>query len=237
MSAILEFVDVCKSYSPGGNGRAEAAPAALSRVDLSIAEGEFVALVGPSGSGKTSLLNIAGALDKPSSGSVLVCGRDPSKLKDRELARLRNESLGFVFQSFNLIPALTVAENVEIPLRLSPKWRGRKAEAPAIAELLRAVGLEGLASRFPRELSGGQRQRVAVARALAGRPRLILADEPTANLDHRTGEALMELMRSLNAQKGLTFLFSTHDPAMMAHASRILRLVDGSIAADTRASP
>jgi len=186
--------------------------------------------VGPSGSGKTSLLNIAGALDRPSAGRVLVVGRELSELKDSELARLRNEALGFVFQSFNLVPALTLAENVELPLRLSSKWRGRKAEAPAIAELIEAVGLAGLEGRFPRQLSGGQRQRVAVARALAGRPALVLADEPTANLDSRTGESLMGLMRELNERRGATFLFSTHDPAMMSHASRIIRLVDGRIA-------
>jgi putative ABC transport system ATP-binding protein len=226
MSSIVEFKGVSKSYSTGGGVRGTAA---LSLVDLSIEEGEFVALVGPSGSGKTSLLNIAGALDRPSAGTVLIRGRELSGLGDGELARLRNETLGFVFQSFNLVPSLTVAENVELPLRLSSKWRGRKAEGPAIAGLLDAVGLGDLAARFPRELSGGQRQRVAVARALAGRPALVLADEPTANLDRRTGESLMELMRALNAQRGATFLFSTHDPAMMAHASRIVRLADGRI--------
>jgi ABC-type antimicrobial peptide transport system, ATPase component len=237
MSPIVQFEGVSKSYSEskgrnarrGEAARAVATAAALSSIDLSIGEGEFVALVGPSGSGKTTLLNIAGALDEPSSGKALVCGAELAGLGDRARARLRNEELGFVFQSFNLIPALTVAENVELPLRLSSKWRGRRAEAAAIAELIAAVGLSGLESRFPPELSGGQRQRVAVARALAAKPRLVLADEPTANLDRRTGESLMALMRGLNAERGVTFLFSTHDPAMMAYASRLVRLADGRI--------
>lgn len=227
MSRIVEFEKVGKRYGSGASGEPESA--ALSSVDLEIEEGDFVALVGPSGSGKTTLLNIAGALDSPSSGRARICGRDPSGLSDRELARLRNEELGFVFQSFNLLPALTVFENVELPLRLSRKWRGRRAEKEAIEELIAAVGLGGFASRFPRQLSGGQRQRAAVARALAGRPALVIADEPTANLDHLRGEEVMALMRSLNAERGTTFLYSTHDPAMMAFAARTVRLVDGEI--------
>jgi putative ABC transport system ATP-binding protein len=229
MSPIVEFRGVNKRYE---QARGDAGRAALAGVDAAIEGGEFVALAGPSGSGKTTFLNLAGALDRPSSGSVRLGGRELSSLGDRELARLRNEELGFVFQSFNLVPSLTAFENVELPLRLSDKWRGRRAERGTVEELIAAVGLAGLEGRFPRELSGGQRQRVAVARALAGRPRLVLADEPTANLDHRMGSELMRLMKSLNAERGVTFLFSTHDPAMMAEASRTIRLVDGSIAED-----
>jgi putative ABC transport system ATP-binding protein len=150
---------------------------------------------------------------------------------------MRNECIGFVFQSFNLVPSLTVAENVELPLRLSGKWRGRRLEAPSTGELLEAVGLAELASRLPGQLSGGQRQRVAVARALAARPELVLADEPTANLDSKTGKAVVELMKSLNARYGTTFLFSTHDPAVMAEAARLVRLSDGKIVSDSGDRP
>jgi len=232
MEPIIELAKIRKVY-PSGGGEA----VALDSVDLVVGRGEFVALAGPSGSGKTSLLDIAGALDEPSSGRVRVAGRDLGGLGDRELARMRNECIGFVFQSFNLVPSLTVAENVELPLRLSSKWRGRGPEARPIAELLEAVGLEGLASRLPGQLSGGQRQRVAVARALAARPELVLADEPTANLDSKMGRAVVELMKSLNARYGTTFLFSTHDPAVMGEAARLVRLSDGRVVSDTGARP
>jgi putative ABC transport system ATP-binding protein len=232
MEPIIELAKIRKVY-PSGAGEA----VALDSVDLVVERGEFMALAGPSGSGKTSLLDIAGALDEPSSGRVRVAGRDLAGLRDRELARMRNECIGFVFQSFNLVPSLTVAENVELPLRLSGKWRGRRLEARSTGELLEAVGLAELASRLPGQLSGGQRQRVAVARALAARPELVLADEPTANLDSKTGKAVVELMKSLNARYGTTFLFSTHDPAVMAEAARLVRLSDGKIVSDSGEEP
>jgi len=227
MDSVIEMAEVGKDYELGSSRMR-----ALAGISLKVGSGEFVALAGPSGSGKTTLLNIAGALDRPSSGSVEIGGRNLAGLGDRELARLRNESLGFVFQSFNLVPALTVAENVELPLRLSGKWRGRRAEAAGLEELIAAVGLAGLGKRFPRELSGGQRQRVAVARALAARPRLVLADEPTANLDSATGASVVDLMKSLNVQRGVTFVISTHDPAVMARTRRLVRLVDGRVEED-----
>lgn len=227
MDSVIEMAEVEKDYELGSSRMR-----ALAGISLSIGAGEFVALAGPSGSGKTTLLNIAGALDRPSSGRVEIGGKSLAGLGDKELARLRNECLGFVFQSFNLVPALTVAENVELPLRLSGKWRGRRTEADGLEALIAAVGLAGLGKRFPRELSGGQRQRVAVARALAARPRLILADEPTANLDSATGASVVDLMRSLNARQGVTFVISTHDPAVMARARRLVRLVDGRVAED-----
>jgi putative ABC transport system ATP-binding protein len=229
MDSIVQMAEVEKSYELGSS-RARA----LGGVSLEIGRGEFVALAGPSGSGKTTLLNLAGALDRPSAGSVRIEGRELAGLGDKGLAELRNESIGFIFQSFNLVPALTVAENVELPLRLSRKWKGRRAEAADLAALIAAVGLEGFEGRFPRELSGGQRQRVAVARALAARPALVLADEPTANLDSATGAAVVELMKSLNAERGVTFLISTHDASVMAKARRLVRLVDGMVAEDSR---
>jgi putative ABC transport system ATP-binding protein len=232
MEPIIELAKIRKVY-PSGGGEA----VALDSVDLIVERGDFIALAGPSGSGKTSLLDIAGALDEPSSGRVRVAGRNLGGLGDRELARMRNECIGFVFQSFNLVHSLTVAENVELPLRLSRKWRGGRREAESTGELLEAVGLDGLASRLPGQLSGGQRQRVAVARALAARPELVLADEPTANLDSKTGRAVIELMKSLNARYGTTFLFSTHDPAVMGEAARLVRLSDGRIVSDTGVQP
>jgi putative ABC transport system ATP-binding protein len=201
----------------------------LAGVSLGIGKGEFIALAGPSGSGKTTLLTLAGTLDRPTAGRVCLLGDDLGVLNKRELAHLRNERIGFVFQSFNLLPALTVEENVELPLRLSGEWKGRKLGRPGIQALLAAVGLEGYGGRFPRELSGGQRQRVAVARALSASPELVLADEPTANLDSSTGAALVALMRAMNRERGVTFVFSTHDPAVMAEAGRVIRLRDGLV--------
>ena len=224
MESIIDFTDVEKSYSLGGSEIR-----ALAGVSLRIERGEFVALAGPSGSGKTTLLTLAGALDRPTSGRVQFMGVDLGGLSKKALAQLRNKRIGFVFQSFNLLPALTVEENVELPLRLAGEWKGKKLGGPDIRALLAAVGLEGYEGRFPRELSGGQRQRVAVARALSAAPELVLADEPTANLDSSTGAALVALMRSLNRERGVTFVFSTHDPAVMAEAGRIIRLRDGLI--------
>jgi putative ABC transport system ATP-binding protein len=202
---------------------------ALRGVDLEVREREFLALVGPSGSGKTTLLNLIGALDAPTAGELTVLGRQMATLSKSERADLRLRSIGFVFQAFNLVPVLTALENVEFVLEL----QGAGAEGTRRArEVLDELGLGPLAHRRPAELSGGQQQRVAVARAVAARPRLVLADEPTANLDGENAETLMHMMRDLRDAHGMTFIFSTHDPRVVAHAVRVVTLVDGRVARD-----
>jgi len=202
---------------------------ALRGVDLEVRQGEFLALVGPSGSGKTTFLNLVGALDVPTSGDLVVLGRRIAELSRAERADLRLGSIGFVFQAFNLVPVLTALENVEFVLELRGMGSERRARALAVLEEL---GLGDLAHRRPAELSGGQQQRVAVARAVAARPRLVLADEPTANLDGENAEVLMHLMRDLRDRHGMTFVFSTHDPRVVAHAVRVVTLEDGRVARD-----
>ncbi|HUL75012.1 MAG TPA: ABC transporter ATP-binding protein [Vicinamibacterales bacterium] len=202
---------------------------ALKGVDLDVGAGEFVALVGPSGSGKTTFLNLIGALDTPTSGELTVLGRPIGALSKHERAELRLHALGFVFQAYNLVPVLTAIENVEFVLELQGVGAARRERA---REVLDELGLADLANRRINELSGGQQQRVAVARAVAARPRLVLADEPTANLDGENAETLMHLMRQLNERYGMTFVFSTHDPRVVAHALRVVTLVDGKVACD-----
>ncbi|MBI3898875.1 MAG: ABC transporter ATP-binding protein [Gammaproteobacteria bacterium] len=200
---------------------------ALKDVDLEIAAGEFIALIGPSGSGKSTLLNLLGGLDRPTSGRLWVADRELGALSARELADLRLRRIGFVFQEYNLIPVLSAIENVEYVMLLqgiSDDERRHRSLA-----VLADVGLTGLEDRRPGELSGGQQQRVAVARAIVAEPALVLADEPTANLDSTTGAALMDLMRRLNETKGVTFVFSTHDPMVMEHARRLVQLKDGRV--------
>lgn len=201
---------------------------ALKDVDLEITEGEFLALVGPSGSGKSTLLNLIGGLDRPSAGRLWVADAELGQLTRRALAELRLKRIGFVFQEYNLIPVLSALENVEYVMLLQgvPDAE-RRARA---TEILNEVGLAGLEDRRPGELSGGQQQRVAVARAIVAAPALVLADEPTANLDSATGAALMDLLRRLNEEKRVTFVFSTHDPMVMERAKRLVRLKDGHIA-------
>ncbi len=203
---------------------------ALRGVDLEVGKGEFTAIMGPSGSGKTTLLNMIGGLDEPTSGSVVVDGQDIGKLDRGGRSDLRLERLGFVFQSYNLIPVLTALENTEFVLMLRgvPKDE-RRAKAMAT---LKAVGLEGMENRRPSELSGGQQQRVAVARAIASEPALVLADEPTANLDSKMGTELIEVMQHLNEELGVTFIFSTHDPKVMQAAKRVVWMEDGHILRD-----
>ena len=199
---------------------------ALRGVSLAIEAGEFVAVAGPSGSGKSTLLNLVGCLDHPSSGRVLVGDVDVATLGDDALSDLRSRTIGFIFQTFNLIPVLSAVENVEFPLL----FRGSDPAARTRAErALDAVGLAGFGRHRPDELSGGQRQRVAVARALVTQPAIVLADEPTANLDSATGEAIIALMLEINRRQGTTFLFSTHDPRVMTHAHRVIQLADGKI--------
>ncbi len=201
---------------------------ALNEVSLQIQPGEFVAVAGPSGSGKTSLLNLIGALDDPTSGTVHIDGKRLAALSDGERARLRLETIGFVFQNFNLIPVLSAAENVELPLLFRPVLpAGRRAEI--VDASLHRVGLSAKRHHRPAELSGGELQRVAIARALAGRPSIVLADEPTANLDRETGAAVVELMHELNREHGTTFLYATHDSELIRLADRVLRLRDGRL--------
>jgi len=202
---------------------------ALRGVDLEVRTGEFLALVGPSGSGKTTLLNLLGALDVPTSGELEVLGRTLATLSKRERAQMRLHSLGFVFQAYNLVPVLTARENVEFVLELQGVGADRRERA---MDVLAELGLAELADRRTNELSGGQQQRVAVARAVAARPKLVLADEPTANLDGENAEMLMHLMRDLRDRHGMTFIFSTHDSRVVAHAVRVVTLVDGRVASD-----
>ena len=203
---------------------------ALNRLDLAVTAGEFLAISGPSGSGKSTLLNLIGCIDKPTSGRILIEGVDTSRLSPAQASVLRREKIGFVFQTFNLIPVFTAAENVEYPLLVqgfsSTERRKRVIEA------LENVGLTARAHHRPDLLSGGERQRVAVARAIVHRPSLVLADEPTANLDTRNATQLIDLMRSLNHTLGLTFIFSTHDQRLLEHTPRIVRLTDGRIISD-----
>jgi putative ABC transport system ATP-binding protein len=202
---------------------------ALRGVDLEVRAGEFLALVGPSGSGKTTLLNVVGALDVPTAGTLRVLGQQIATLSRRQRAELRLRSIGFVFQAYNLVPVLTALENVEFVLELQGVGRQGRERARAV---LQELGLADLADRRPSELSGGQQQRVAVARAIAARPALVLADEPTANLDGENAEILMHMMRDLRDRYGMTFMFSTHDPRVVAHAVRVVTLVDGRVARD-----
>ena len=202
---------------------------ALRGVDLDVGEGEFLALVGPSGSGKTTLLNLVGLLDAPTSGDLEVLGQPVAGLSRRARAAIRLRSIGFVFQAYNLMPVLTARENVEFVLELQGLGASRRERA---AQALEELGLGAMADRRPAELSGGQQQRVAVARAVASRPRIVLADEPTANLDGENAETLMHLMRDLRDRHGMTFIFSTHDPRVVAHAVRVVTLVDGTVARD-----
>jgi putative ABC transport system ATP-binding protein len=205
---------------------------ALDDVNLEVAEGEFLVLAGPSGSGKTTLLNLIGGLDRPTSGSVAVEGRVLDQLDDRELARLRLERVGFVFQSYNLIPVLTAYENAEYVLLLQGAPAAERRQK--VREILKAVGLEGYEDRRPTELSGGQQQRVAIARAIAAEPVIVLADEPTANLDSKTGDDLISLMETLNRERGVTFVFSSHDQRIIDRAKRLVRLRDGRIVSDSQ---
>jgi len=205
---------------------------AVQGIDLDIAKGEFAAIVGPSGSGKTTFLNIISGLDTPTDGKVILDGKDLSTMSDRELSDFRRDHIGFIFQAYNLVPVLRVEENVEYIMMLQGVPRQERHQR--VMEILESVGLEGMADRLPTKLSGGQQQRVAIARAMVSRPRLILADEPTANLDSQTGADLLDMMRDLNEKTGMTFIFSTHDRMIMKRARRVVTLKDGRIAEDER---
>jgi len=216
---------LCKDYHLG-----KTVVRALKSVDLEIKSGSFACVAGPSGSGKTTLLNMIGLIDTPSGGSVRIAGEDIQTLSEQARTRYRSRTLGFIFQSFNLLPVLDVFENIHLPLVLH-KELSRKEKENRVMELVRAVGLEKHIRHKPFELSGGQRQRVAIARALVTHPPIVLADEPTANLDSATGSEVLDLMERINAERGTTFIFSSHDPGIMKRAARIIRLHDGEVEA------
>ena len=223
--SMVECFDLIKTYKQG-----KVEVTALQEVNLKVEPGDLVALAGPSGSGKTTLLNLVGGLDRPDRGRIVVNGKDYSVLKDAKLAELRLHHIGFVFQSYNLIPVLSAVENVEYVMLLQGVSSAERRERAI--RILDDVGLEDKYHRRPAELSGGQQQRVAVARAIVSNPSIVLADEPTANLDSKTGEGLLQLMAQMNRERGVTFIFSTHDPMVIAYARRVVTIHDGRIADD-----
>jgi len=224
---VVKIENVTRVYKVG-----KVETQALRGINLSIENGEFTALVGPSGSGKTTLLQMIGCLDQPTSGHVSINSKDVTTLNRNQRADMRRGTIGFIFQFFALIPTLTAYENVEMPLLLNGHSAGERRER--VMELLKAVDLVDRANNRPDQLSGGQQQRVAVARALASKPTLILADEPTANLDTENGKQVMEIMKKLNKETGVTFIFATHDPRVISYASRVVTLEDGLVQKDTQ---
>lgn len=227
MACVIETKKLCRYF-----GKEETRVNALKQVSLTIEEGEFTAIIGPSGSGKTTLLHLIGGLDNPSSGSVELSGVNIADMSGSELSDFRRDHIGFVFQSYNLIPVLSAEENIEYIMLLQGVSAG--ARKKRVKDMLHYVGLDGLGDRRPSQLSGGQQQRVAVARAMASNPDIILADEPTANLDSKTGISLLDMMRELNQTQNMTFVFSTHDEKIMERASRLIHLHDGEIERDER---
>lgn len=222
---IIKAESLTKTYMTG-----EVPTHALNNVSLTIRKGEFTAIAGPSGSGKTTFLNIASGLDTPSGGKMFLAGRELGAISGTALSDFRRDHIGLIFQSYNLIPVLTVSENVEYIMllqRLSPEIRHTR-----VKNILEEVGLGGKQDRYPHQLSGGQQQRVAIARAMASEPDIIMADEPTANLDSETGSELLDMMKELNTNRGMTFVFSTHDAMIMQKSKRLIMLKDGKIASD-----
>jgi putative ABC transport system ATP-binding protein len=225
--SIIEIANLKKNYETNG-----IVVSAIRGIDLSVEQGEFSAIAGPSGSGKTTLLNTIGGLDNPTEGSVRVSGSDIASLSAKALSMMRLKKIGFIFQAYNLIPVLSAIENVEYILLL--QGMDKEERRRRSAEMLESVGLGKEMFRLPKELSGGQQQRVAVARAIVSAPDIVLADEPTANLDQKTGASLLDLMHELNKNLGITFIFSTHDGMVMERSERLVSLVDGRIASDAR---
>ena len=228
MNNVIETQGLCKYF--GDPKDTETLVKALDDVSLSVQKGEFTALVGPSGSGKSTLLHLIGGLDTATKGNVILGGRAISQMSERELSDYRRDHIGFIFQSYNLIPVLTVAENIEYIMLL--QGVDESVRKQKTLTILKNVGLAGKENRLPSQLSGGQQQRVAVARAMVSEPDIIFADEPTANLDSKTGAELLDLMKALNQEQGMTFLFSTHDPKIMQRAGRLVHLEDGRIIED-----
>jgi len=222
---VIETEHVCRFFGEG-----EVGVAALDDISIKIKQGEFSAIIGPSGSGKTTFLQLVGGLDNPTSGRVLLSGTNIAEMTGRELSDFRRDRIGFIFQSYNLLPVLSAEENIEYVMLLQGVSADKRHKR--VREVLSLVGLEGLGDRRPAQLSGGQQQRVAVARAMASRPDIILADEPTANLDSATGAALLDVMRRLNEEQDMTFVFSTHDQKIMDRAKRLIHLHDGKVEQD-----
>ncbi|MBU1617495.1 MAG: ABC transporter ATP-binding protein [Candidatus Margulisbacteria bacterium] len=225
--SVVKMENAVKTYKVG-----KVEVPALRGLTLSIEKGEFTAIAGPSGSGKTTLLNLFGCLDKPTSGKVFIEEHDIIKLNSDQLADVRNHHIGFIFQSFNLVPVLTAYENVEFPLVLLKELPAHRKTR--VMEMLESVGIGDLASRRPNEMSGGQQQRVAIARALVKHPDYVLADEPTANIDTKTGQWILDLMKEMNQKLKTTFIFSTHDPKVMQFARRLIKIRDGQIESDEK---
>ena len=228
-TTIIKTKNLVRSYPMGATTLK-----ALNKITLNFSAGEFTGLIGPSGSGKTTLLNVIGSLDMPTSGSAEVLGKKIEKLSAKQAADLRNFEIGFIFQTFNLLPVYTVYENIEFPLLLQPKLK-TKQRKELVMQALEWVGLADRARSMPRQLSGGQCQRVAIARAIVKKPKLVLADEPTANLDKQNSANIMEIMLKLNKELNTTFIFSTHDEKVIKHLRRKIMLEDGRVAADKRA--
>lgn len=226
---IVRLEGISKTYRMG-----DVAVPALSSVSLNLLEGDFVAIAGPSGSGKTTILNIIGLIDRPTAGSVTITERDTLAMSSRDLTAMRRQVLGFIFQSFNLIAGLNVFENVELPLLIGSSLMGKKERREWVTYLLAEVGLSDRRKHRPRELSGGQQQRVAIARALAARPRIVIADEPTANLDSKTGQTILGLMKKINTEQNTTFVFSTHDSVIHEMADHVVWLKDGVIESERK---
>jgi putative ABC transport system ATP-binding protein len=225
---ILRFENVTREYALG-----DTKTYGVRSVSVDFFPGEYAAIVGPSGSGKSTLQHLGAGFDRPSSGRIFLMGIDLGRCADGELARLRNGSIGFIFQTFNLLPVLSAEENVLYPALIAPIGAAKRREAKKRAvDLLRLVGLSDSARKRPHQLSGGQRQRVAIARALMNRPKLVFADEPTANLDHETGAGILDVLGELNAREGATLILATHDPSVMERAGRIVRLNDGRVEAE-----
>ena len=225
MKSVIQVEDLFKIYS-----ETEIEVKAVNGISLAFSEGEFTAIVGPSGCGKTTFLNLLGGLDVPSSGSVIIDDTDISTLSSTQMIDFRMHNIGFVFQAYNLIPVLTAKENAEFIMQLQSKPKAERDER--IAELFKAIGIEGKENIRPNKLSGGQQQRVAVARALASKPKFILADEPTANLDSKATSELLDIMHKLNKEENITFIFATHDQRVIERAERIVTLVDGQVISD-----
>ncbi len=227
--SIIQLKSAKKDYMLG-----KTVVQAVKGVDINIEAGDFISIAGPSGSGKSTILNMIGLIDSPTGGEVLINGNSTAKLKDKQLTLLRHDFIGFIFQSFNLIPVLTVRENIEFPLLLGKKGKITAAHREWISYLINEVGLQDHLKHRPNELSGGQRQRVAIARAMVTKPQVVLADEPTANLDSVTGEQILDLMKKVNRELNTTFIFSTHDNKIVEIADHVIRLKDGLVIENTR---
>ena len=226
---IVKLKDVHKIYPLGATE-----VRAVNGVSFDIERGDFISIAGPSGSGKSTILNLIGCIDTPTDGEVLIDGQLTSGLPDREITTLRHNFIGFIFQSFNLVPVLNVFENIEFPLLLGRDVAPKPERKEYVDFLIQEVGLENWRKHRPNELSGGQRQRVAIARALVTKPQIVLADEPTANLDSKTGNAIIELMKKVNRDLNTTFIFSTHDPSIVEIADHVIRLHDGEVIENVR---